>query len=536
MLRWQSRFLMDFDLRSMDSATTERPNDFLLDPIGEFYFYVNQGDYSLYGFKQSSENALIQYTKALNFAEEISDKAMICEALKRILDLYRYKYLAEDNQLDHYFELYARVAYDEYETYYLLYFKQMLAFKHYKVQTWDYDLERQFSSFLKGSPYHFLNARIYQLLASYYSFTANSDFAISHELSALKALENVDHSYKRTLMKISHINLIIYYLELNETTKARSLISNFDAVSMNSLEQDFDKYLFYYQSAIDTIENDYKAAFNNLTNYLGVLELNAATRSNDEIKKFAAEYHLERQQQLIKESEIKIKTRNRILGMGLFFTIILLSMTFFLWKISTKLKQKNQRIELLHREIHHRVKNNLQVVSSLMGLQSYQLEDNDAKKAISEGKERIKAMSLIHEKLYQRAEVGDLNFEEYVVELTKDLASSYGFGRKIKYDTQIDVKELDTDRALAVGLILNELVSNAFKHAFTTQKNALIKICFIHSQDRYQLDVSDNGQGCQTDTLEQKSFGMKIVKLLVRQLKGSVTVSNDSGLHYSIVF
>ncbi|MEP0365853.1 MAG: tetratricopeptide repeat protein [Cyclobacteriaceae bacterium] len=203
-----------------------------------------------------------------------------------------------------------------------------------------------------------------------------------------------------------------------------------------------------------------------------------------------------------------------------------------------QLEQKNQRIETLMRELHHRVKNNLQVISSLLGLQSMKLENETAQQAVEEGKERIRAMSLIHQKLYQQDEVTSLNIRDYVNNLVDELAQSYGYADKARINIEVPSVLLDADTTLPVGLIINELVSNAFKYAFKNIEQPVLELKLIQQQESIMLSVKDNGEGLPEGfSFEKaKSFGLKLVHLLTKQLNGSMQVRNSPGVDFQLSF
>lgn len=201
--------------------------------------------------------------------------------------------------------------------------------------------------------------------------------------------------------------------------------------------------------------------------------------------------------------------------------------------------ERNQRIETLLRELHHRVKNNLQVISSLLGLQSNRLENVAAQRAVNEGKERIRTMSLIHQKLYQYDDVTALNIKDYIESLVVEIATSYGYLDKSEIRMDIPNMSMDADTALPLGLIINELVTNAFKYAYNEENIPLLSVSLISTQDgHFRLIVFDNGDGLpeQFDVSRANSFGFKLVQLLVKQLQGHLNITNQQGAYFEINF
>lgn len=190
------------------------------------------------------------------------------------------------------------------------------------------------------------------------------------------------------------------------------------------------------------------------------------------------------------------------------------------------IRQNLQEKESLLREIHHRVKNNLAVISSLIGLQARQIKDENIREMFDICQHRIKTMALIHERLYRSADLSAVHFQVYIHNLASDLMSSYPRPGGKKIDIDIDAHHifLNIDTAIPCGLIINELLTNVFKHAFSNTVDPKIKITFHKTEDTYTLTVQDNGIGIPNDFNESKTatLGLMLVHALMRQLKGDV--------------
>jgi two-component sensor histidine kinase len=198
-------------------------------------------------------------------------------------------------------------------------------------------------------------------------------------------------------------------------------------------------------------------------------------------------------------------------------------------------QERNTYIQSLIRELHHRVKNNLQVVSSLMSLQSNRVEDAQAKIALEEGKTRVDAMAMIHQKLYVDHELAAVNMQEYLQQLTSSLAGSFGLpASAVETKVELPNPSMNIDRAVSMGLIVNELVTNACKHAFKNISHPKMYIQLSQEGNELRLTVADNGIGVkETDELEN-SFGLKLVRILVDQLDASMQVTSIAGTSYQI--
>ena len=196
--------------------------------------------------------------------------------------------------------------------------------------------------------------------------------------------------------------------------------------------------------------------------------------------------------------------------------------------------------EVLLKEIHHRVKNNLQIISSLLNLQANQVQDAGTLRALRDSQSRVRSMALIHEKLYQSKSLAKINFGEYVQNLTTDLFRSYQ--RELgAIQLNIHVKEvyLDLDQAVPCGLILNELITNTLKYAFPSHRSGTIWVELDNCPDQMVgLRVADDGVGLPADleTRKTKSLGWQLVQNLVAQLDGSLEIERSTGASFRISF
>ncbi|MEQ8714232.1 MAG: histidine kinase dimerization/phosphoacceptor domain -containing protein [Cyclobacteriaceae bacterium] len=228
-----------------------------------------------------------------------------------------------------------------------------------------------------------------------------------------------------------------------------------------------------------------------------------------------------------------------ILGSILEIGVLTLSMIALLKQKLLEEAEKSIRAELQMKELHHRVKNNLQVISSLLNLQSMQLKDESAKRALTQGKERLRAMELVHEKLYLRENVSTLNIKDYIQNLTQELSTSYLNAEEVDIHTKVEDIDLRVEVALPVGLIVNELVSNAFKYAYQGIDQPTLGLDFSRiSKKEMKLEIKDNGDGLpeKFNIETSTSFGLKLVNLLVEQLHGKMVIDQRNGLVYSISF
>ena len=238
----------------------------------------------------------------------------------------------------------------------------------------------------------------------------------------------------------------------------------------------------------------------------------------------------------------KVK-KQRLLVLG----IVLIGLTslaaLLLWQYG-RLQRKNQTIakqsdqlNLLMRELHHRVKNNLQVVSSLLNLQTHRIKDADAMAAMNESRNRVQAMSLIHQRLYQQDHITHINMKEYITDLAEQLMASYGYtAGAFDLQLQIDHELVDIDKAMPLGLIINEILTNAFKYAYHNIERPVLFIKLASGNGQLTLDISDNGPGLDEQGWQQNrsaSFGKQLIKALSKQLRATQQLNTTSGTHFT---
>lgn len=244
------------------------------------------------------------------------------------------------------------------------------------------------------------------------------------------------------------------------------------------------------------------------------------------------------QEKLIYETKLK---RDRIV---LIFSFIVGSLIvilgIILYRYFLKTRKANKEKEYLLKEIHHRVKNNLMVISSLLNLQSGSITDATTKTAVKESQNRVKSMALIHQLLYQSETFTNIDFPEYLSQLMESLQSTYHKpGSNIRYQIDADNITLDIDTAIPLGLITNEIATNAYKYAFIDCTPGLINIEFKHLKGHAcLLRISDNGVGLPLNFNpdDSNTLGLKLVKLLSKQIKAKMDFKSNNGADFQLTF
>jgi PAS domain S-box-containing protein len=208
-------------------------------------------------------------------------------------------------------------------------------------------------------------------------------------------------------------------------------------------------------------------------------------------------------------------------------------------KAEEQVKRSLKEKEVLLAEIHHRVKNNLAVITGLLELQGYNTENEDAKKVLKDSQLRINSMALIHEKLYQSERLSEIQFDVYINELLEVIKKSH-FSTQKPVEIKIDAEPvpLTITQAIPCGLLLNEIITNSLKHAFPDDRQGEITISFRKTGNRLNLSIGDNGIGLpenHTD-LKSKSLGMTLIKTLAKQLEAELFIDTRQGTRYNLIF
>jgi|GEM_PF-1675931 len=203
-----------------------------------------------------------------------------------------------------------------------------------------------------------------------------------------------------------------------------------------------------------------------------------------------------------------------------------------------QIKQSLEEKEILLKEVHHRVKNNLQIISSILNLQSSTISDQQTLDLLKNSQDRIRSMSLIHELLYQTKDFSTINFSEYIRSIATNLFQSYNQNKLIDLSLELETVFLDLDSAIPCGLIINELITNSLKYAYPNNQKGAIKIGLNQIGKKVILIIEDNGQGFPTriDFRETESLGMQLVISLTDQIDGEIELNTSAGTKFTIQF
>lgn len=372
-----------------------------------------------------------------------------------------------------------------------------------------------------------------------------------------------------TFREVVHQYTIIalFYIKTNRPEKAKfyknKVISLRSTYNKNYNSEALELLLY----KTDSINGNYKNALTHFQDYKKLNDSVHGVDKNKQIDELKIQYETANKEQKIKllndqdklqKSELqKSKLLNSVTIWSLILLLVIIALLFNRYrlkqrnhaKLEIKEKEINQKnINLKHllnekewllKEIHHRVKNNLQTVISLLNSQSAYLENDMALSAIKNSQHRIHSMSLIHQKLYNSENISTINMPNYIKELVEYLRESFSLGQRIRFEVKVDPLELDVAHAVPLGLILNEAITNSIKYAFPEDRTGMIYITLeTKAENEYLLTISDNGIGFDLNLSNAKtnSFGMSLIKGLTDDLDGKLTIENNNGTILKIEF
>jgi len=306
-------------------------------------------------------------------------------------------------------------------------------------------------------------------------------------------------------------------------------------------KRDFEKALAYrvlYQELVDSVNNTETKA--------RIVELEEKYQSEVQERELVqTKADLEVQELKLKRKEAQGRILLGVVIGGVLIFVLLFYQFRTKQKTNVLLAEKNALIEkslaekeILLKEIHHRVKNNLQFISSMLNLQARHVKDDHALAVLLESKTRIHSMALVHQKLYQEDNLTGVNMQDYLSNLLDSLQHSYKIQKEnIKVEVAVDPLELDIDTAMPIGLLINEMITNSFKYAFGPEQQGVVSVSLVEKAEGLALLVKDNGRGF-TEQLEQVSadrFGFKLMKSLAEKLGGTLEITQDNGVRHELL-
>ncbi|SEK38957.1 Two-component sensor histidine kinase, contains HisKA and HATPase domains [Aquimarina amphilecti] len=413
---------------------------------------------------------------------------------------------------------------------------------------------------------------------------------IYNNLGAITVLEKKDYAmaivYNKTALEIykqtgdekryiaTLQSLSRNYLHKGNYEKSKDIIDS--AIVLSSEKQIIEEKpdLYKLLSEIDSIQGDYLSSLTNYKQSIRIMDSLEKVKRRDKIKQLQVKFETSEKEKEITtlNSENKIKelqiTRQRyqnyILWAILGMSTIGIGSIFFQYRIKKRnnkllsikneeIEEKNQILldksaqlekalgekEVLLKEVHHRVKNNLQLVTSILNLQADRLNDKKIEAFVERSQSRITSMALVHQILYSNDKIEQIDFHKYLLKLVKAGYDSFDFNdQKIKYNIDAEEFFFHIDTAIPVGIIVNELVNNAFKYAFKGKETGILTIKVYRESEKIAILIKDDGIGISVKETneESSSYGLKLVDLLVRQVNGEMIVNQNNGTSIKVLF
>jgi two-component sensor histidine kinase len=407
---------------------------------------------------------------------------------------------------------------------------------------------------------------ISDISAKCYNQLGNKQLAEKNYMITVKYMQQLIDAKTAYNFAVIYSDISLFYANLNNGNKAKfyaDIALNIDRkYKIKFNHPNLDLSLF----KIDSLSGNYLSA---IGHYRKFKKSNDSIENNSkrkEIEELRFKYEtvkkeiniktLQTQTNLQKNQLEKSKLLINLSAGSLLLLTIIIGLLYNLYRVkqknNDKLEIKEKEISLknshlqhlldekewLMKEIHHRVKNNLQTVISLLNSQSAYIDNDMALSSIKSSQHRIHSMSLIHQKLYMSENVSTINMTVYVKELVEYLKDSFNVRQRISFKIKIEQLELDVVQAVPLGLIINEAVTNSIKHACPNDQNGIIAISLVSTNEKqYLLTIQDNGIGISTEYKDKKkSFGMSLIKGLTDDLEGTFSIENNNGTLLKISF
>ncbi|GAA3936137.1 hypothetical protein GO495_14185 [Chitinophaga oryziterrae] len=411
---------------------------------------------------------------------------------------------------------------------------------------------------------------IYRYMKNYAEAQKYCDHAL--ELSSRRGKDDA-------VQYVVYKSVIPFFLKTRQFAAARKYLLQNEAycIKQNTPKDLAENHYQWY--VMDSTQGDYKSAVEHLRRTWKLNDSIYYQTQSQQLSQLRVKYETEQKDQDLKLKEQNIQllikkgqlqqtslakartTRNAIIG-GAVMLVLLLGLGYNRYRLKQRsniqLTAQQEKINLqnlslqelinsqnkllnekewLLKEIHHRVKNNLQFIISLLNMQSAYLDNEAAISAIRESQSRMYAMSLIHQKLYHSDEIAFIDMVKYVRDMITYLSDSLIREGNVEFDLQLDDIELEAVQAAPVGLILNEAITNSIKYAFPDNSPGIITIKLLYTETgEILLSIADNGIGLSEEVTRVDSLGMKLITTLSEQLEATLSIRNDNGLHISILF
>lgn len=262
-------------------------------------------------------------------------------------------------------------------------------------------------------------------------------------------------------------------------------------------------------------------------------------KSIQSLDEMEARYQNQKNEEKIGTIQQIARSRMLLLWSGIGFLIIVLAFIIRAYfqkkrdkerikKDNERIEEDNKKIETLMRELNHRVKNNLQLLSSMLSVQAGQLKNGVTKKVLIETENRVRAMAVVHKRLYMDEALTLINVPIFINDLIEDLKVSYG-RNDLTVDAELEVINISADKAIPLGLMINEILTNSFKYAFNNNPKPHLEVKLRTGNNNLILTIQDNGPGIEIELKNNKTFGFKLIDIFCKQMYGEFKVNNNMG-------
>lgn len=518
-------------LESAKNKVQQKDLPFLNTQLG--YVYERRGE-----LDKAADFAM----KSLRLGEELGDKKAIAMAYSDLSNLF-WKQSKFDTGLEYGLKSLAifeerQITDLDYDFTLYVVGNNYLALKEYKKAMHYFE-----HSIVIGERYGFYNnlSDVYISLVDLYAFLGEFDKATQAGVNAVKYAELLTNEFMlmRSWLSIGkHKNL-----EKNYPEAIKSLEKSI-SVATNKFGDEY--YLSKAYEALGRAyagNNDFKKAYDALGKYDTLQTLVFTAEADQRTSLLRSEFELAKKESTISVQEKQIKRQKTGQSLIIIISVLLLILLLLSYKaiqnkfkINSLLRKQNDEKEFLLKEIHHRVKNNLETVSSLLSLQTAQIQDPAILNAIEESQHRVQSMSMIHQKLYSGDNLAAIEMKDYFTNLSDYIIDAFGAAARINVEAPMEKIELDVDMAIPIGLIVNELFTNSLKYAFPNGRKGCIRISLKKMENILQLDVTDNGVGISSNETQGTGFGSQLIALLTKQLDGKMVLNTSHGTAVSIQF
>lgn len=367
--------------------------------------------------------------------------------------------------------------------------------------------------------------------------------ALDHLSYAAKALENSSSSTTllNCMAALAHAWIVFDAPEKSSKVLARAqeIIDSVGTIGLTTKANHHTVYSMYYKKI-----GDWQKALEHHEFAMNFYKLIAKSERNENLSKWRIRLDIEKKEIELKIRNQELKAREETIAQQKLLIIISIIslflfglLSYFLYKNYTKQHFLSRKNAFLIQEQNHRVKNNLQIISSILNLQKEHLSDIASQNALAESQARIDSVVLLHRQLYENSDFELIDMEKLFDDIINSVALTFGKGN-VKSEIELETKFLEPDTATSVGVIVNELVMNSFKHAFQNQ-DPTITITSVERKDKIEVTYRDFGQ----DNLEElfrkpenKGFGLQLIDLIVRQINGRLTYHFDNGSVFTLIF